>query len=258
MNSGPRQPAPAVSPGGTKQEPRERTAAPPSILVDPIEAAVAKRLRQAAGVDVRESPVGEIIDEDPFGIEDDDPPAHPPMPSIVGPSSAPTKPRKRRTTKKKAAKAVKAAKPAGGVKKRRGRPPMTDAQKAAAKAKREADAEAAKPVKARKKSKSTKPKPPTKTPKAQSKPSSKSPAPYIVNMDELSSSEIRARCEAIYALEVEVEKKRALYDAARRGARAAKESLTSAEEHLENEIRQQREGPGPLFASSGEKSAQAR
>lgn len=72
-----------------------------------------------------------------------------------------------------------------------------------------------------------------------------------INPATLPEAEARKRVAAIYRLEKVVGSKRAVHDAAKRGAKSAKTALSEAEEALEQEINEQRFGPGPLFSPDG-------
>lgn len=86
--------------------------------------------------------------------------------------------------------------------------------------------------------------------KAAKKKATRKPAAAVakeVDAAGLEPTEARKRCAAIYKFERKVEAKRKLHDLAKAGAKSAKAQLTDAEDALEQEIREQRFGPGPLF-----------
>lgn len=83
------------------------------------------------------------------------------------------------------------------------------------------------------------PKPPATTPAKEVDPKS------------LEGDEAKKRVAAIYKLEKVVEAKKALEAVAKSGAKAATAARKEAEDALEQEIREQRFGPGPLFNETG-------
>ena len=60
-----------------------------------------------------------------------------------------------------------------------------------------------------------------------------------------------SRLSVIYALKRNVEIAEAMHIAATEARKAAKEHLDAARAELENELREQRFGPGPLFGPDG-------
>ena len=86
-------------------------------------------------------------------------------------------------------------------------------------------------------------------PKTKKRPAKRVPStkPKAISLDELDEKKAKKRLKDIYRLEKEVEKKTALFDLASRDRRSAQASMEQAIEDLENEIREQRDGMGPLF-----------
>lgn len=95
-------------------------------------------------------------------------------------------------------------------------------------------------------------------PKKPSPPKPKAEKPAVepkreeVDVSKLAPEETAKRVGKIYDLERKVETKRKAYDLANRARKVAKTELTEAEEALEQEIQDQRYGPGPLFNPKGD------
>lgn len=89
------------------------------------------------------------------------------------------------------------------------------------------------------------------TSKAGTKSKAEIKPPQEVDSKKLGADEAKKRVAAIYRLERIIEGKRRIYDAAKSKAKIAKNDLAKAEAALEQEIREQRFGPGPLFAPDG-------
>lgn len=78
-----------------------------------------------------------------------------------------------------------------------------------------------------------------------------------VDVETLPEVEVKKRVAAIYKLERVLERKRIAYDTATRHRNAAKAELEAAEEALQQELDEQRFGPGPLFNPTGTGPAKA-
>lgn len=72
-----------------------------------------------------------------------------------------------------------------------------------------------------------------------------------VNPATLTIADARKRCQAIYEMEGEIERRQNIYDKAHASATKAKKSLSEARAKLQQEISEQRFGPGPLFPVEG-------
>lgn len=68
-----------------------------------------------------------------------------------------------------------------------------------------------------------------------------------VDPNKLSAQEAQKRCKAIYDLEKRRDGARIKHDASKRAQKAAKVALDKAQAELDQEIADQRFGPGPLF-----------
>ncbi len=79
-----------------------------------------------------------------------------------------------------------------------------------------------------------------------------------VDPTKLKPDDLRKRVAKVYQLERQVERARVAYDLSRRHFAGAKRALADAEEQLEQEIRDQRYGPGPLFTPDGQGAAASR
>ena len=89
---------------------------------------------------------------------------------------------------------------------------------------------------------------PSKTPSTRKPSTGSAPSkPREVDPNSLEGDDAKKRVAAIYKLEKVIEGKRAVHDVAKRAAKAAKAALTEAEEAMEQELHEQRFGPGPLF-----------
>ena len=73
------------------------------------------------------------------------------------------------------------------------------------------------------------------------------PQPHPIDVNTLTPDETRDRCSRIYELEAAVVSAQEKHDKAKARATTAKNALTEAQVALNNEIREQRMGPGPLF-----------
>lgn len=91
-------------------------------------------------------------------------------------------------------------------------------------------------------------------PSAAPKPGTES-RPKEIDPDTLDREKARKRLGAIYKLEKAVEHKKVKLEAASRARRAAKAEYGDACDCLENEIHEQRFGPGPLFNFDGSGAA---
>lgn len=78
-----------------------------------------------------------------------------------------------------------------------------------------------------------------------------------VDVSKLPVDQRTKRLQKIYKLERIAERKKVLLDSASRARRACKAEYEEACENLENEIRDQRFGPGPLFSVDGSDKAGA-
>lgn len=72
-----------------------------------------------------------------------------------------------------------------------------------------------------------------------------------VDLGKLTEADKKKRLAAVYKLEGEIEKRRAVYDASKKTTASHKKALASAEAALDKELDEQRFGPGPLFNEDG-------
>lgn len=69
-----------------------------------------------------------------------------------------------------------------------------------------------------------------------------------IDLESLGATKLTKRLKRLYELEKDVENKQARLDMASRDRLAAKGALQQAQEDLQKELREQREGPGELYA----------
>lgn len=103
-----------------------------------------------------------------------------------------------------------------------------------------------------KKAKASKPSKPAKEKPAKGSKPTTSKECDPMSLDRKKAAE---RLRTIYDLEKDLEGARARYDVACRARKSAKADLDEAEEALNKEIRDQRQGPGPLFNADGSGAA---